>query len=250
MPAIDRTPPPYMQVVADLRAKIESGELRPGELLPSDRDLAAEWKISRATAQKALAALRAEGIVEAQVGVGTRVSAHNERRHFSGLDRAVSTRRTGRIYNQGEYARIVSAGIVAAPDYVAEVLGIEPGAPAIQRVRVTYGPDDKPTSASTSWFDGALADRAPKLLETERIIEGTWGYIESQTGRNAVAGQDRIRARMATKKDAELLSLTLPAAVKVTRTILRDADRVALELGISITEDRESIYDYDVARRP
>src|SRR2546422_5791500 len=107
MPAVDRTPPPYMQVVAALRAQIDSGSLSPGDLLPSDRELAAEWKISRATAQKALAALRAEGIVEAQVGVGTRVLPQSTRRHFGGHDRAATARRTGRIYNKGEYARII-----------------------------------------------------------------------------------------------------------------------------------------------
>ena len=248
MPQIQRALPPYQQVIAHIRGQIESGILASGDLIPSDRQMAAEWGISRATAQKVIAALRAEGLVETEHGVGTRVRALPTPRHASGHDRAASVRRSGRIYRQGEYARIVSATVTPAPADVAEVLGIEEGADAIKRVRVTYGPDDVPGSASTSWFRGEWAEQAPKLLVTERIIEGTWAYLETQTGRLAASGQDRIRVRLATEEDAELLGLELPAAVKVVRTILRDADSVAVEYGVSISGgDRESVYDYDVS---
>jgi len=247
MPAVEGTPP-YMQVVAALRAKIDSGELNPGDLLPSDREIAASWNISRATAQKAIAVLAAEGVVDSKVGIGTHVSQPAGRRNFVGHDRAASVRRTGRIYNQGEYARIVSAELVPAPAEVAEVLGIDKGALVIRRIRVTYSPDDQPMSASTSWFDGALAETAPKLLETERIIAGSWAYLEEQTGRTVVYGQDRITVRLATEEDAQVLNLAMPAAVKVAKTILRDGDSAAVEFGVSVSGgDSESIYEYDVS---
>jgi GntR family transcriptional regulator len=236
-----------MQVVAALRAAVESGQYRPGDLLPSDRELAAEWGVSRATAQKSLAALRSEGIAEAQVGVGTRVAALPTPRHASGQDRALAVRATGRIYSEGEYARILRAETTAAPADVAEVLGVPVGANVVKRVRVTYSADDSPRSASTSWFRGEWAEQAPKLLETERILEGTWAYLETQTGASVASGQDRISVRLATEEDAELLGISLPAAVKVARTILRDADNTAVEYGVSISgEGRESVYDYAV----
>jgi len=248
MPPVERPLPPYMQVVAALRSAVESGRYRPGDLLPSDREIAAEWGVSRATAQKSLAVLRSEGIAEAQVGVGTRVVALPAPRHASGQDRALSVRQSGRIYRQGEYARIISAAVAPAPADVAEVLGIPEGADTIKRVRVTYGPDDVPGSASTSWFRGEWAEQAPQLLVTERIIQGTWAYIEGQTGLSVAAGQDRISVRLASEEDAELLGLELPAAVKVSRTILRDASSTAVEYGVSISgAGRESVYDYDVS---
>ncbi|MGC4911220.1 GntR family transcriptional regulator [Streptomyces cyaneofuscatus] len=248
MPQIQRALPPYQQVIAHVRGQIESGALGAGALIPSDRQMAAEWGISRATAQKVIAALRAEGLVETEHGVGTRVRELPTPRHASGHDRAASVRRSGRIYRQGEYARIVSAAVVPAPSDVAEVLGIEVGADAIKRVRVTYGPDDVPGSASTSWFRGEWAEQAPQLLVTERIIEGTWAYLEGRTGVSVASGQDRISVRLATEEDGELLGLELPAAVKVSRTILRDSDSAAVEYGVSITgPGRESVYDYDVS---
>ncbi|WDZ90352.1 GntR family transcriptional regulator [Nocardiopsis sp. HUAS JQ3] len=65
--------PPYARVVTDIRARIGSGELRPGERVPSTREIMREWGVAMATATKALAALRQEGLVEAVRGVGTLV---------------------------------------------------------------------------------------------------------------------------------------------------------------------------------
>ncbi|MEU9946898.1 UTRA domain-containing protein, partial [Streptomyces sp. NPDC047939] len=118
---------------------------------------------------------------------------------------------------------------------------------AIKRVRVTYGPDDKPVSASISWFDGALASDAPKLLEPERITNGTWGYVEQQTNMKATRGRDQISTRLATEEDAELLDIELPAAVKVSTTLLWTDDDVVIEYGVSVAgPGRESTYDYNL----
>ncbi len=65
--------PPYARVVADIRARIDAGELRPGERVPSTREIMREWGVAMATATKALVALRQEGLVEAVRGVGTLV---------------------------------------------------------------------------------------------------------------------------------------------------------------------------------
>ncbi|MBR8744456.1 GntR family transcriptional regulator, partial [Nocardiopsis sp. MG754419] len=62
---------PYARIVADIRTRIDAGELRPGDRVPSTRDITREWGVAMATATKALAALRREGLVEAVRGVGT-----------------------------------------------------------------------------------------------------------------------------------------------------------------------------------
>ncbi|MEE1784175.1 GntR family transcriptional regulator [Streptomyces sp. SP17BM10] len=248
MPEIERPAPAYQQVVSHLREQIDSGALAPGDALPSATEIAREWKVSRPTAQRAVATLAAEGLVETRPGQVARVKGSPKPLHRSGMDRAVATRKTGRIYGDtGEYARIVSAEVVPAPADVAEVLGIEVGAPAISRLRVTYSRDDKPLSASTSWYDGAFAEVAPLLLVPERIPEGSWGYLERVTGHQAVVGRDAIDVRLATQADALALGLTLPAAVKEASTILRTGDQVVVEYGVSVSgPGRVSVYDYEL----
>ncbi|MFG3620553.1 GntR family transcriptional regulator [Nocardia sp. NPDC047654] len=70
-----RPDPPYRTIVAEIRARIVSGDLRPGDRVPSIRQIAQRWGVAVATATKVTATLREEGLVEARVGSGTVVSA-------------------------------------------------------------------------------------------------------------------------------------------------------------------------------
>ncbi|WP_141959462.1 TetR/AcrR family transcriptional regulator C-terminal domain-containing protein [Actinoallomurus bryophytorum] len=59
------------QIVAELRRRIETGELAPGDRVPSTREITRRWNVAMATATKVLTQLRHEGLVRAVPGVGT-----------------------------------------------------------------------------------------------------------------------------------------------------------------------------------
>lgn len=65
---------PYLRIADDIRRQIRSGDLRPGDRVPSARRLRQERGVAIATATKVLAALQQEGLVQAVPGVGTVVS--------------------------------------------------------------------------------------------------------------------------------------------------------------------------------
>jgi DNA-binding transcriptional regulator YhcF (GntR family) len=65
---------PYLRIVRELRRRIEAGELRPGERVPSTRRIAQEWGVAMVTAARALARLREDGLVRAVPRVGTVVA--------------------------------------------------------------------------------------------------------------------------------------------------------------------------------
>jgi GntR family transcriptional regulator len=67
--------PVYEQVLYAARKVIISGDLAPGDILPSVRALSAEYRINPNTVQKALMALKNEGLIESVPGVGNRVLA-------------------------------------------------------------------------------------------------------------------------------------------------------------------------------
>ncbi|RCH66895.1 GntR family transcriptional regulator [Streptomyces sp. SDr-06] len=66
--------PPYLTIAAGIRRRIASGELAPGDRVPSTRAIVRESGVAMATATKALAALAREGLVRAVPGVGTVVA--------------------------------------------------------------------------------------------------------------------------------------------------------------------------------
>lgn len=79
--------PPYRRIADDIRARIESGELRPGDRVPSARAITREWGVAIATATKALAVLRDEGLTVPRPGVGTVVAPRRVQRKERDLTR-------------------------------------------------------------------------------------------------------------------------------------------------------------------
>ncbi|MEB2345403.1 MAG: PLP-dependent aminotransferase family protein [Deltaproteobacteria bacterium] len=71
--------PVYRQLAEYLLGLIDAGRLRPGERLPASRELAAALGLSRNTVSRALDALAAAGLLDAQVGRGTFVEPRARR---------------------------------------------------------------------------------------------------------------------------------------------------------------------------
>ena len=69
------TEPPYLRIAAALRRRITGGELKPGDRVPSTREIAREWGVAIVTATRVLTTLRDEGLVIAKPRVGTVVAA-------------------------------------------------------------------------------------------------------------------------------------------------------------------------------
>src|SRR5690348_2327707 len=67
--------PLYYQVANVLQVRIFSGTIPPGGLLGTEKDLAAEFGVSRITIRKAIDVLRRDGLLEAERGRGTFVSS-------------------------------------------------------------------------------------------------------------------------------------------------------------------------------
>lgn len=70
------TTPDYLRVVEDISARIRSGELKPGEKLPSYRELADQFELSISTIMRAYWLLKVQGWVVGHQGKGTYVAPH------------------------------------------------------------------------------------------------------------------------------------------------------------------------------
>lgn len=233
MPEIQQVLPKYLQIANYLRDEILKGNLKPGTEVPSERQLATDWRVARPTATKALQALRTQGLVESRQGAGTYV--RDTRAPTRARQRYQQARTLGRIYAPGEYAEITSALLTPAPAHVAAALGLDEGSPVVQRHRVTHAERSGPVEASTSWLDGSLARDAPKLLSTERIRMGTVAYVESVTGRTAAYARDQVAARSATEHERTELGLdAADLAVLTYRHTVYDSDDQPLEFAEAV----------------
>lgn len=66
--------PLYRQMEAALLERMDSGDLRPGERLPAETELARQWKVNRLTVRQAIGELARAGRVTARRGAGTYVA--------------------------------------------------------------------------------------------------------------------------------------------------------------------------------
>lgn len=211
------------QIANQLRADIEAGELGPGDKLPSDTVLAERFGVSKPTVTKARGMLVALRLVESRAGAASTVRDISRDGVPAGnqLQRA---RRTGRIYPEGHYARILAAQVAPAPPEVATALHLSRNASAIERHRITFASDDTPLSTSTSYFSPDLAESCPALLRTDRIEQGTTLYIDQQTGRTPASIACSVWSRAADAATSEQLRLARGAYVLAVATTTYDSD--------------------------
>ena len=65
--------PPYRQIAAIIRSRIESGEYPKGSRIPTESEMVETWEVARTTARRAIALLRDQGLVETVPQRGTYV---------------------------------------------------------------------------------------------------------------------------------------------------------------------------------
>lgn len=60
----------YLEVAGQIESQVKNGKIKPGERLPSERDLAVKFDVSRPTIREAMIALEIAGLVEIRTGRG------------------------------------------------------------------------------------------------------------------------------------------------------------------------------------
>jgi DNA-binding FadR family transcriptional regulator len=65
----------FQEIVEHVQAQILSGELKPGDRIPAERELATHFRVSRAAVREAIKSLAEKGLVDVHVGRGTYVAS-------------------------------------------------------------------------------------------------------------------------------------------------------------------------------
>ncbi|MCX4720019.1 GntR family transcriptional regulator [Streptomyces virginiae] len=228
--------PKWKDIADEIAAKISSGEYAPGDRLPKIEDLAREGKGSKTTVHAAYKALEADGLVTSSRGHGTVVRAPLAL--STGAEREERSKLTGSSWRAGERSDSHTAGIIAAPDDVAEALGITAGEPVLRRSR-SYR--DEHTNAvishSTSWIPASFAEELPELVMGKRLSGGTSiDVITRHTGRPVAQRFSSMWARITTPADAATLEITedARAAVIVLTVRVVDTSGMTIEYGVDV----------------
>jgi GntR family transcriptional regulator len=193
--------PLYQQIKALITQGLESGEWKPGEIIPSEVELASRYKVSQGTVRKAIDELAAENLLVRRQGKGTFVATHNEDRvQFRFLRLLPDDGGT-----LGHDSHLVECRRLRAPAEIARQLELKPADPAVL-IRRVLAFEQVPTVFDEIWLPGAMF----KGLTLERLAsyEGPlYAMFEAEFGTRMIRASEKIRAVAADATVAELLKV-------------------------------------------
>jgi GntR family transcriptional regulator len=173
--------PAYLRIASVLRDRIDAGELAPGALVPSERELGQTFGVSRMTARQALGVLESEGSVYRRTPRGTFVARPRLPMRIGSFSSEVvrSGRRPG--------AELLWADRQLATPLVAQALGLRKNARvhALKRLRRA---DEEAIAVETTYFPAAIT---PRLLD--QPLDGSlWSVLRSEYGITAAHAEARL----------------------------------------------------------
>ncbi|MDZ5474124.1 GntR family transcriptional regulator [Bacillus sp. 31A1R] len=191
--------PIYHQLEEQIKSQIENGSLEADELIPSEREYAERYQISRMTVRHAINNLVKDGFLHRQKGKGTYVSKQKVEQKLQGL-----TSFTEDMLERGmtPSSRLLSFEIIPASQPIAHRLGLKENTPVyeIRRIRLA---DHVPMAVETTYLPANLI----KGLTEDIINQSLYKYIEEKLTLNISEASQEIEATSA--KDHEVKHLQI-----------------------------------------
>ena len=190
--------PAYRQIQGAIRRRIDSGQLKPGNLVPSERELARIHSVSLMTARHALSELARDGIVERRHGAGTFLAPPKV--HFNKL-----LGYTEQMASLGltAHSRIISSGVVSREHEIAARLGLPPASRLgrLERIRMAI---DEPVAMEICYWS---AEEFPDLLSAPLDRTSLFSVLEQDCGVELAYSDEEIDATDADPRTADLLEI-------------------------------------------
>ncbi|MGW4425759.1 GntR family transcriptional regulator [Streptosporangium sp. NPDC004631] len=223
--------PLFLQIAADIRSRIVTGELPPGTRLPSRHDLAAHWGVAEGVVREAIRQLAVEGLVVTKSGSGVRVrqvpevrrivrSWHRER--AAGSPFAAGMQQQGR---RGSW-KYESATEQATPGVRARLALDDPDGDQVDvmHTRYVFSADDQPWMLSDSYEPLALTKGTIIALPEDGPLAGC-GVTHRMAEIGVVVDDwvEDVTARPALPEEAKALGVAVGSIVlTIERTYLAD----------------------------
>lgn len=192
--------PLYQQLAARLRRQIAEGAYRPGDRLPSEAELCAQFGVSRITVRAALDQLVDAGLLWRQRGKGTFVTAPLVEQELIRLTDFVEDMAAAGLRPA---SRVTHLGEECVPNEISSELELAPGTPVVRLDRLRLA-DGTPIAFDITY----LPLRYGRLLDQEALTSETiYHQFETQYHIPVVSGSFFIEAGKASHELAELLEV-------------------------------------------
>jgi GntR family transcriptional regulator len=190
--------PAYFQLASILHREIMSGDLRPGDRVPSENELSEQYDLSRMTTRKAITLLAEKGVVRREKGKGTYV---NPPRVEGGLFLIPDFHDEMKMQGLSPDVKLLGVKLLPAGKQVAAKLGLRKGEKLIYLERILEG-GGEPLVLDRKYL---LLDRSQPLLESELGHGSTEDLFSGNPEMAPVRADLKLTATNLTKREAQLL---------------------------------------------
>ena len=225
--------PLYQQIKVLLLQSLSNGEWNAGDMIPSEVELAARYKVSQGTVRKAIDELAAENLLVRRQGRGTFVATHQEAKiRFRFLSMQANS---GKEFKTS--SRILNVETIVAPDGVRESLALKKKDKVVQITRLLSFNDDAAVFEQIYLPFEIFTDvTAAKLTNYKGTL---YGGFEAEYNVRMIRAVEKIRAVNAPEQATELLGIDEKQALLfVERISYTYADKpVEVRHGWYLTQD-------------
>ncbi len=204
--------PQYRRIEQALRERIEA--LRPGDELPSDAELCAEFGVSRMTARNAMQRLAEEGLIVRHPGRGSYVAQPPVHRR---ADRLMTFSREMQRRGRIPTSRLLTREVRPSTRTEAASLEFAAGDPVVSVRRLRLA-DDVPIAMETAVLDPGVAD----VVMAADLVHGSLHEALARGGYVLRRGTGTITAEPASTEDSELLGVRPGEPLLVERRVILD----------------------------
>lgn len=189
--------PAYYRVAEDLRTKIDRGELKPGDMIPSTAQLARQYGVSHMTVRHGLELLAKDGYIESIQGKGSFVTSPR-------MDTLVLDFSEEKIFekNRGFRIQLDELEIIPADEKISHKLGVKKGSKVLKIRRILS--DEKGPVAVDSRFLPYV--KGTPLLEKEIAYAAFPDLVARHTELVSVKNVLEVSPCILSKEEAELLA--------------------------------------------
>jgi GntR family transcriptional regulator len=229
--------PLYEQLYEMLRSMIRRREWQPGDMIPPEPELCEEYGVSRTTVRQVLDKLVNEGLIYRERGRGTFVARPTVEK---AMVRIVSFTEDMRRRGIKPGTEVLSSDLAPAPEDIAGRLEIAPGEELVRLERLRLA-DGEPMAIEESYL---VHRYCPGVLTGDYAVVPLREALERNYGIRLVRARQVIRAVLATKRLAELLSVKQRAPLLYIERVSYSQHEVPVEfLRIYYRADRYSLYN-------
>ena len=219
----------YRQMMEYIQKQVDGGVYKPGDRLPSEKELGAIFHVNRHTVRQAMMELAGRGLIYTERGKGTFVARNKPEL----IDYKVSrrTRFTHNIMDVGLIpgARVLRGMEVAAVERVAGNLRLETGARVVL-LEMLRSINQEPFCISTNYFPAHLT---PGLLARIDEISSLYDFLDKHYGLRPTRTYSTFQATFPGQDDAAVLEIPRNQPVLVVESAMTGEDGTVIQYSVT-----------------